>query len=123
MSIVIKKTQEKYKLILTFQVVVFVITLGIYFLWQNSLILSFFLGGISVFLPYCLFVLFVFFSKQSTVNPLKKLYLGELIKFVVTILLIIIILKFFSVDTITFFMGYIVSILLNNLLPFLVKRN
>lgn len=120
MSLVIQKARKKYKLSLMFEVIFFVITLALYFFLQNEQIISFFLGGIAVFLPHCFFVLFVFFIKQNIKSPLKKLYLSELIKFIFTILFIVIILKSFSVSIIAFLVGYVVGILLNNILPFFI---
>lgn len=122
MSLVIKNAKKKYKSSLLFESIFFIITFVVYILSQNSFIFSFFMGGISIFLPHCLFVLSIFFTKQVTKNQLKKLYLGEFIKFIFTIFLIIVIFKFFSVSFIAFFVGYFVSILLNNFLPFLVNK-
>ncbi|OOS00473.1 hypothetical protein B0186_06430 [Canicola haemoglobinophilus] len=122
MSAVLKQTQKKYKISLLVEIVIFIVVL-VFFSADNYIVfLSFLFGSLSVFVPYCVFVWLMFFVKQEYENTLKMFYYGELVKFILTICIVVFIFKTFMVNFIVFFIGYFITLLLNNLLPFMVSK-
>lgn len=123
MSAVINQTRRKYQLALGIEIVCFLVIFGLLAAWQWNNALSFILGASAIFIPHCFFVLLVFFTRQEYAKKLTALYCGELVKFVLTILLIVLFFKvFLSINFIIFFLGYFISILLNNIVPFMVSK-
>ncbi|EJS87595.1 F0F1 ATP synthase subunit I, partial [Pasteurella multocida subsp. multocida str. Anand1_cattle] len=61
-----------------------------------------------------------FYKKQQFSNKLTTFYGGEAVKFISTIFCIVLAFKLFnSMHFIAFFVGYFITIVLNNILPFL----
>ncbi len=123
MSAIIKQAKRQYQFALGIELLVLLVIFSILIALQWNIAVSFVLGAISVFIPHCFFVAFVFFTKQRYTNKLGAFYRGELIKFVFTIILIIIAFKLFlSINFVAFFAGYLLGLVLNNLLPFLISK-
>lgn len=85
---------------------------------------SFLLGALAIAIPHGLFVWLVFFTKKQQIsNKLTTFYRGEAVKFISTIFFIVLAFKLVdSMHVIAFFIGYFITIVLNNLLPFLVSK-
>lgn len=85
--------------------------------------ISFVLGALASLLPQCLFIYWVFFRKKAkNSHKMATFYRGEGLKWLATIMLIVMALKGVSTLNLTlFFAGYFVFLLCNSLLPFLVK--
>lgn len=123
MSAIIEKAKKEYKLAFIAELLIFFVVFLTLFLWQRNIAISFGLGALSAVLPHGFFTFFVFAKKYSVDGSLKAFYCGEAIKFLLTIILIIGAFKLFLLmNFIAFFMGYFLALLLNNLLPFLVRR-
>lgn len=64
-----------------------------------------------------------FTKKQQFSNKLTTFYGGEAVKFISTIFLIVLAFKLFnSMHFIAFFVGYFITIVLNNILPFFISK-
>lgn len=123
MSAVIGKTKRKYQIALSIELLIFIVAFFILFLWQKNNAISFLLGSFAVFIPHCLFVFIVFFINKKNTHRLMAFYQGGAIKFVCTIILIVVAFKFFTlINYIIFFIGYFLGLLFNNLLPFMVSK-
>lgn len=84
---------------------------------------DFFLGFFSAFIPFSIFVYVVFYRNQHLSKKLSAFYRAEALKFTCTIVLIIISFKWLAVEHfITFFAGFFIALILNNLVPFLLYK-
>lgn len=123
MSAIIEQAKRKYKLALSIE---FILILFVFFpliVWKWNLAVSFLLGTMSIFIPHCCFVYLMFFTAKEHIPRLKNFYRGEIIKFLLTIILVIFAFKGFEkMHFVAFFTGYLSSILLTNLVPFLVGK-
>lgn len=83
-----------------------------------------FLGGcVAAFLPFCLSVYWVFFRQQAhNTTSVSVFYWAEILKWVTTILLILLMFQFVS-NHLAFFAGYFTALIGNTVLPFLMKRS
>lgn len=124
MSRVIQQAKKKYKMVLSIEFIILLASLFLLTFWQWKIALSFSLGIVAIFLPYCLFVWVVFFTKnQQLSNKITSFYRGEAIKFVSTIVLIVLAFRLYAdMHIMAFFTGYFIAIILNNILPFLVSK-
>jgi len=69
------------------------------------------------------FIYVVFYLKQQLTTKLTALYRGEAIKFVLTIILISISFRYLEVTKfLPFFSGFFMALMLNNFIPFLLRR-
>lgn len=103
MSAVIKQFKKKYQLILSIEFLFIMVIFCCFILisqWNRAV--SFLLGSISSFIPHCFFVFFVFFSNQKYANKLTNFYKGELFKFILAIVLMVVALKLVNVNVIFF---------------------
>lgn len=75
------------------------------------------------FLPQCLLIYWYFFRQNEKMpSKMTALYQGEGLKWLATILLIVISFKLVAeMNVIAFFSGYILLLILNNLIPFLLS--
>ncbi|MGC6405934.1 ATP synthase subunit I [Bisgaard Taxon 45] len=124
MSQVIDQARKKYKMTLWVELGV-LLTSFVCLIGYNWLIgISFLLGALAIAIPHSLFVWFVFFTKKQQIsNKLTTFYRGEAVKFISTIFFIVLAFKLVdSIHVIAFFIGYFITIVLNNLLPFLVSK-
>ncbi|MDP8079455.1 ATP synthase subunit I [Phocoenobacter skyensis] len=123
MSAVINQAKQTYlKAIKITLYVLVVVAIGVGIVRFNSLP-SYILGTIASFIPHCLFTYWVFFR---TASPKKQqitvFYMGEAIKWLATIVLLILVFKFYlKIDVIIFFLGYFLILICNSLVPFVVK--
>ncbi|MFZ7277401.1 ATP synthase subunit I [Avibacterium endocarditidis] len=123
MSAVIKKTKKKYQLALSIELLIFITVFLVLLAVQLSNAVSFLLGTFAIFVPYCMFVFLMFFKTAKNTHQLTTFYRGGAIKFICTIILIVIAFKFFpTINYVVFFIGYFLALLLNNLLPVMVTK-
>ncbi|MCK3658086.1 F0F1 ATP synthase subunit I [Pasteurellaceae bacterium Pebbles2] len=123
MSAVIHRAKQHYLKSLKTEFAFILLLALLCFFWQKSLSISFLNGLLASFLPHCLFV-YWFFFRETTKNQTKMtaLYRGEGIKWLVTILMIVASFKFISeISIIAFFVGYVISLILNNFIPFILS--
>lgn len=85
---------------------------------------SLLLGGFASFLPFCLFVYWVFFRKSAkNANKMTAFYRGEGLKWLATIVLMVAVLKGYpNLNVLAFFGGYFLCLVCNSLLPIVLKR-
>ncbi|WP_373767566.1 ATP synthase subunit I [Glaesserella sp.] len=124
MSAVIHRTKQLYRKALSIEFTLFCVLTAGAALWHKAdSVSSFFVGGMASFLPHCLFVYWVFFRKTSlTLNKMTDFYRGEGLKWLATIVLIVVLFKFYtSLNYVFFFIGYFLMLLLNSLLPILYR--
>lgn len=125
MSTVINKAKLQYRRALGAEVGIIIILTFVLFLWpKENVSISFLVGCLSSFLPHCVFVYWVFF--RNSVKDRTKMtafYQGEGIKWLITILLVVACFKLISqLEFIFFFAGYFITLLLNNVIPFVLSR-
>ncbi|WP_367682841.1 ATP synthase subunit I [Haemophilus pittmaniae] len=71
---------------------------------------------------YCFFCIVFCWQKQLS-TKLTSFYLAEAVKFLFTILLVIAFFKWFEITNfLLFFSGFMVALILNNLLPFCLDK-
>ncbi len=119
MSAVIKRSKKIYRAALLFETIFLLMTAILLTIWHKVWAVSFTLGAVSSFIPYCFFVYWIFFRKTGyQPGKLAAFYQGEIFKWIITIGLISAVFWFCTELNITaFFTGYFLSLLLNNLLP------
>ncbi|MGC6248901.1 ATP synthase subunit I [Bisgaard Taxon 45] len=124
MSQVIDRARKKYKMTLWVELGVLLTSFVCLIGYKWLIGVSFLLGALAIAIPHGLFVWLVFFTKkQQTLNKLTTFYRGEAVKFISTIFFIVLAFKLVdSMHVIAFFIGYFITIVLNNLLPFLVSK-
>lgn len=124
MSAVINRTKQHYRKALKSESLIIFALFALLMVWKGNPSLSFLAGCLAIFLPYCLFVYWIFFKKTAkNQSKMTAFYRGEAIKWLTTIALII--LSFYllpSFKVIWFFVGYFVTLLLNNLIPFVLSK-
>ncbi|MDP8034122.1 ATP synthase subunit I [Pasteurella atlantica] len=124
MSAVINQAKQTYlKAIRITLYILIVSSISISVVKFNSLS-SYILGTVAGFIPHCLFTYWVFFRKSSQEKQqITVFYTGEAIKWLVTIVLLILIFKFYlKIDVIVFFLGYFLILICNSLVPFVIKK-
>lgn len=90
--------------------------------WQWKGAIAFSLGFLSILLPFIAFFCIVFCWQKQLSTKLTSFYLAEAVKFLFTILLVIAFFKWFEITNfLLFFSGFMVALILNNLLPFLFR--
>ena len=85
---------------------------------------SFLAGMSAAYLPHCLFVYcFFFHNLKKKQSKITVLYLGEGLKWITTIMFITVCFKLISnLNLAAFFSGYILILILNNLIPFVIVK-
>lgn len=124
-SVVVKNTRDLYKKVFIWELALIVIVGIVLFLFDKILSYILILGSLVAFIPQQLVVFFLFFNKKyrNAKQNVKLLYLSEVIKISVTILLFILVFYFVNFTSpIYFLLGFISTVFLNNLLPLLVKN-
>lgn len=124
-SVVVKNTRDLYKKVFIWELALIVIVGIVLFLFDKRLSYILILGSLVAFIPQQLVVFFLFFNKKyrNAKQNVKLLYLSEVIKISVTILLFILVFYFVNFTSpIYFLLGFISTVFLNNLLPLLVKN-
>lgn len=123
MSAVIHQTKEHYIKSFIFQSILMIFICFFVFFWKKSIAIDFFIGMLVGYLPHILLVFWVFFRRNLEIQQkLNALYYGEGIKWLTTILLMVLSFRLkINLNIISFFTGYILLIILNNLVPFLLS--
>lgn len=120
---IVRKTQRKYKISLLIEAVLFISIFFLVYTQNVGMARSFLVGAMSAFFPFVFFVALFFFVKNPQKMNIKRLYVGEILKLLLTVVFIILFFELFKINSIVFFVGYFISILLNNLLPFIVEKS
>ncbi|QPB41548.1 ATP synthase subunit I [Rodentibacter haemolyticus] len=121
MSKVIQQAKIQYQKAIQIEIVIMLVFACFLAFGQIRSALDFLYGFLSALLPFGLFVYIVFYRNLSA--KLTALYKGEAIKFAFTIILIITSFKWLSVTNfVVFFSGFFIALMLNNLVPFLLRR-
>lgn len=124
MSRVLTQTKNRYKKTILIEIGIILILSVLLAFWNRKSAVDFSLGFLGAFLPFCFFVYVVFYRKQHLSTKLTALYRGEAIKFILTILFIAVSFKWLGVSRFfLFFAGFFMALVLNNLVPFLLKRS
>lgn len=123
MSAVMAKSQQLYKNVL---LVTLLLAVGLTaLLWGFGLAArSFMLGCAVAWLSQLAFVVFLFARQRSLAMnaKVKALYQAQGVKFGVTVVLFIIVLRTVHVHAGAFFSGYLLIILCHGVLPFLLSK-
>ncbi len=92
-------------------IVIILLSLLLYFLWNLVVAFSFFWGGAICIIPNIYFAhkLFAQTGAKAAQQILASFYLCEIVKFVITIILFIVAFKFFHTNKLAIFIGYIVA--------------
>ncbi|EXI62859.1 hypothetical protein MHD_07005 [Mannheimia granulomatis] len=125
MSAVINKAKSQYLKALRIEAGIMLVLAFTLFLWKgyyNSI--SFLVGGISSFVPHIVFVYWVFFRNSAKDRTkMSSFYRGEGLKWLVTIIFIIVCFKLIpNLDFVLFFAGYFIALFLNNIIPFVLSK-
>ncbi|MCK3655043.1 hypothetical protein A4G19_04470 [Pasteurellaceae bacterium Macca] len=125
MSIVLKKTKRLYQTVLLVEIGIFFLAIVFFSIVEKSInetVLSFFVGLMAIFLPYLFSILLMFFRQQVN-QPLSRFYKVAAFKFSLTVVFIIMAIKFFAhLDHSVFFLGCILSLVLNSILPLVLNH-
>lgn len=122
MSAVLTKTKQHYQQALTLELILFSVLTAVLCVWQLRAGLAFGLGALCALLPFGLVVYWVFFRKKNTPSTsLRAFYSGEALKWLLTIVLIILVLKLYpAVQILSFFVGYLFALIANSFVPFVL---
>ncbi|WGE31706.1 ATP synthase subunit I [Actinobacillus genomosp. 2] len=125
MSAVINKAKQHYIRVLKTEILLLLIIFGVFIVWRGIDGISFISGAISSFLPHCVFVYWIFFKKTTRKQAkMADFYRGEGIKWLTAILLVILCFKLLpSLHIVFFFVGYLVALFLNNVIPFILSKS
>lgn len=122
MSTVISQTKNFYaKAIPFFAIFLFVLS-AVMTMMGKTVGVAFLGGCLAAFLPFCLSVYWVFFRQRTDVTTVSVFYWAEGLKWVATIVLILLIFQFIE-HHLVFFAGYFITLIGNTVLPFLMKRS
>ncbi|NYA25647.1 ATP synthase subunit I [Haemophilus haemolyticus] len=123
MSRIIQQAKTQYRNAILIEIVIMLVSACFFAFWQIKSALDFLLGFFSALLPFSAFIYVVFYLKQQLTTKLTALYRGEAIKFVLTIILISISFRYLEVTKfLPFFSGFFMALMLNNFIPFLLRR-
>ena len=123
MSRIIQQAKTQYRNAILIEIVIMLVSACFFAFWQIKSALDFLLGFFSALLPFSAFIYVVFYLKQQLTIKLTALYRGEAIKFVLTIILISISFRYLEVTKfLPFFSGFFMALMLNNFIPFLLRR-
>ncbi|WP_170152434.1 ATP synthase subunit I [Vespertiliibacter pulmonis] len=82
---------------------------------------SFFLGSLIAFFPQIIFIYYVLFRKNT--QKVTALYRGEGLKWLITIVLMVFVLKTaISLNMMIFFAGYFLGLFCNGIFPIFLNR-
>lgn len=124
MSAVINKAKSQYRRALGIEAGAILVLAFILFLCKGNIAFSFLAGGISSFVPHCIFVYWVFFRNSAKDRTkMTAFYWGEGVKWLATIILMI---ASFTLiphfQFLVFFVGYFLALFLNIALPMFLSR-
>ncbi|MFA9488016.1 MULTISPECIES: ATP synthase subunit I [unclassified Mannheimia] len=124
MSAVINKAKSQYRRALGIEVGAILVLAFILFLCKGNMVISFLAGGISSFVPHCVFVYWVFFRNSAKDRTkMTAFYWGEGIKWAIAIVLMIASFTLIpNLQFLVFFVGYFLALFLNIVLPMFLSR-
>lgn len=119
MSAILKQTRIMYKKVMLIELLCFIVLTLLIMFCRNNDGIAFAFGAFSGFIPHCLLIFFVYFSKKSqNLQNLTALYQGEGIKFTTSIVLMAAVFSLYQpMNFVLFFVGFILALVLNNILP------
>ena len=126
MSQVLYQAKNNYIKALAIETILLIVLFLGLSVWQWKGAIAFSLGFLSILLPFiaffCIVFCIVFCWQKQLSTKLTSFYLAEAVKFLFTILLVIAFFKWFEITNfLLFFSGFMVALILNNLLPFLFR--
>lgn len=123
MSRILSQAKKNYRKALVVESLLLVVFYLLINCWQTQSAVDFSYGFLSAFLPFCVFALIIFYTKQNLSTKLTALYRAEAVKFILTMVLIIIAFKWLLViNFIAFFVGFLLALVLNNLIPLFFNK-
>lgn len=121
MSAVLKRAKNFYCKAMAVELVIFIsIVLLLAVLRSSKDSISFLLGVLVSFLPQCVFIYWVFFRKN--LQKVTAFYRGEGLKWLVTIVLMVLVLKMVTLNMVLFFLGYFLCLFCNGVFPIFLNR-
>ena len=124
MSTVINKAKQHYIRALKIESLLLLSTVGFLIVWKGVDGISFLCGALSSFVPHCVFVYWIFFKKTTkNQSRMGTFYRGEGLKWLITILLVVMCFKLLpSLHIVLFFVGYLMALFFNNVIPFILSK-
>lgn len=124
MSAVINKAKRHYLKALRTELSIIITGFLLLTILKGYVSVSFLIGSLAIFLPHCLFVYWIFFKKPAeNHSKVTAFYRGEGVKWLTTIFLVIAGFKWIpDLQIGLFFTGYVVALLLNNVVPFVLSK-
>lgn len=124
MSAVINRAKQHYSKALVFELLFVLVFCLVVLIYNVTMAFSFLAGMSAAYLPHCLFVYcFFFHNLKKKQSKITVLYLGEGLKWITTIMFITVCFKLISnLNLAAFFSGYILILILNNLIPFVIVK-
>lgn len=124
MSFVVNQAKQHYRKALWVELGIVLLLTLLVLVVKFDITLSFSAGLLSSFLPFCLFVYWIFFRySPKNQSKMTALYRGEGLKWLATIVLIVASFKLIThLNVLAFFIGYIMMLIFNNLIPFVLSK-
>lgn len=124
MSFVVNQAKQHYSHVLVIELGIITLLTFIVLVFKFDMTLSFLFGLLSSFLPFCLFVYWIFFRySPKNQSKMTALYRGEGLKWLLTIVLVVASFKLImNLNVLAFFIGYIMMLFFNNLIPFVLSK-
>lgn len=124
MSFVVNQAKQHYRHVLVIELGIIALLTFIVLVFKFDITLSFLFGLLSSFLPFCLFVYWIFFRySPKNQSKMTALYRGEGLKWLLTIVLVVASFKLImNLNVLAFFIGYIMMLFFNNLIPFVLSK-
>ncbi|HHF7220637.1 TPA: ATP synthase subunit I [Haemophilus influenzae] len=123
MSRILSHAKKNYRKAIVIESLLLVVFYLFIYGWQRQSAVDFSYGFLSAFLPFCTFIFIIFYRKQNFSTKLTALYRAEAIKFILTMVFIIISIKWlFVINFIAFFVGFLLALVLNNIIPLIVNK-
>lgn len=123
MSYILSHAKKNYRKAIVIESLLLVVFYLLIYGWQRQSAVDFGYGFLSAFLPFCTFIFIIFYRKQNFSTKLTALYRAEAIKFVLTMVFIIIAIKWlFVINFIAFFVGFLLALVLNNIIPLILNK-
>ncbi len=124
MSFVVNQAKQHYSHVLVIELGIIALLTFIVLVFKFDITLSFLFGLLSSFLPFCLFVYWIFFRySPKNQSKMTALYRGEGLKWLLTIVLVVASFKLImNLNVLAFFIGYIMMLFFNNLIPFVLSK-
>lgn len=123
MSRILSHAKKNYRKAIVIESLLLVVFYLLIYGWQRQIAVDFSYGFLSAFLPFYTFIFIIFYRKQNFSTKLTALYRAEAIKFILTMVFIIIAIKWlFVINFIAFFVGFLLALVLNNIIPLILNK-